>query len=146
MQLSDPHPTLTLLLSIWAGLGPMVGLGAGHFLTRSWQREQWLRDQRRTEYREVITALVSAGIDITEYLHAKGTLNERPKKLFVKAFKIGAQTIMDRVYIAKDLETIKAGDRYLTITESLHAETDFDKSATRLTELLNEIVALAQEV
>ena len=41
---------------IAAGFG-VSGVLLGHYLTRSWQREQWRLDRRREEYRELITAL-----------------------------------------------------------------------------------------
>lgn len=46
---------LTIASAVWAVVAPLVGIFLGHYLTRSWQREQWLRDCRKEEFRELLT-------------------------------------------------------------------------------------------
>src|SRR4249920_2709756 len=48
---------LTLFFTIWAAAGPLVGILIGHYLTRSWQRTQWIADNQKEEYRRLLTAL-----------------------------------------------------------------------------------------
>jgi hypothetical protein len=46
-----------------AGLGSVTTLGAlflGHFLSRSSQREQWMRDRRQEEFQELLGALAAS--------------------------------------------------------------------------------------
>jgi len=47
----------TVILAIWAAVGPLVGIYVGHHLLRSQQRRQWLADNRIQEWREVMTTL-----------------------------------------------------------------------------------------
>jgi hypothetical protein len=54
MQASDPHPHLTLFYSIWAAIGPLVGLGFGAWLQARGQHTQWRRDNIRQECRELL--------------------------------------------------------------------------------------------
>ena len=56
MIATDPHPHLTLFLSIWAAVGPLVGIFIGQFLTRHWQRRQWQLDNIKSETRELLVA------------------------------------------------------------------------------------------
>jgi len=78
------HPHITLILAIWAPIGPLVGIVAGHYLTRSWQREQWLLDQRKNEIRELIAALDDSLLSETSIGRNTGeiTPEERRDKLY----------------------------------------------------------------
>jgi hypothetical protein len=58
MQAADPHPQLATFFVIWAAVGPLAGILIGHYLTRSWQREQWLLDNTRQEYKELLSVLI----------------------------------------------------------------------------------------
>jgi hypothetical protein len=48
---------LILIFAVWAAVGPLVGIVIGHYLTRSWQRSQWIADNRKEEYRKVLSGL-----------------------------------------------------------------------------------------
>ncbi len=51
---------LTLALVFWGVIAPLVGILVGHYLSRSWQREQWFRDKRYEDYQAVLSATVAA--------------------------------------------------------------------------------------
>src|SRR5712692_8308724 len=48
---------VTISLTLWAAVGPLVGILIGHYLVRSWQRRQWLADNQKEEYRRVLAGL-----------------------------------------------------------------------------------------
>jgi hypothetical protein len=48
---------VTLILAIWAAIGPLAGIGIGHYLVRSWERRRWLVENRAEEYRKVLGGL-----------------------------------------------------------------------------------------
>ena len=41
----------------WTLIGSLVGLGFGAFLTRSWDRKKWMKDNRKEECRELLSAV-----------------------------------------------------------------------------------------
>jgi hypothetical protein len=47
-------------------LSGIIGLLLGHFLTRSWQLQQWKLENRKAEYRELLSKL-SAGLTAALY-------------------------------------------------------------------------------
>ena len=52
------HLILNVLIALWHSVGQlMLGIFVGAYLTRSWQRKQWILDGKRTEYRELLTVL-----------------------------------------------------------------------------------------
>jgi hypothetical protein len=52
---------VTVGLLIWGVIGPFVGLLIGHFLSVSSQRNHWIADNAKEEYRELLSALFDAG-------------------------------------------------------------------------------------
>jgi hypothetical protein len=58
--------TVTLIVGGLGIFGTLAGVVSGHFLSRSWQREQWLLDKRREEYRELINLIAGA---YTTFIH-----------------------------------------------------------------------------
>lgn len=48
---------LTVFLAIWAALGPFAGVLIGAYLTRRSQREQWVADNKRQEFKSLLRAM-----------------------------------------------------------------------------------------
>jgi hypothetical protein len=105
MQTQNTHPTLTLILSLWAGVGPLVGLVAGHFLTRSWQAEQWSRDRRWQEYQELLKAVTSAYMAMIRLDAANKAMSSMPELVHeTETVKHDSfRVIRDRIIIAGEL-------------------------------------------
>jgi hypothetical protein len=43
--------------AIWGIVGSLIGVVVGVWLTARWQHSQWIRDNKRAEYREIFDAL-----------------------------------------------------------------------------------------
>jgi hypothetical protein len=54
---TTPDHAFTLIVSSVGIGGALVGIVIGHFPTRSSQHEQWRRDNRKQEYRELLSCL-----------------------------------------------------------------------------------------
>jgi len=48
-------------LNIWAIVGPIIGILLGSWLTTRNQSRHWLLDNKRSEYRELLTTIADAG-------------------------------------------------------------------------------------
>ena len=57
----------TIILAIWAAVGPLVGIYVGHHLLRSQHRRQWLAETRIQEWREIITTLHKSLVLVTQF-------------------------------------------------------------------------------
>jgi len=58
--LMDPFLVSTIILAVWGALGPLVGVRYGHELAKRSQKEHWIDDNAKEEYRELIGALFEA--------------------------------------------------------------------------------------
>ena len=65
---------VTVLLTIWVPVGPLVGILSAHYLTRSWQRTQWIADNQKEEYRKLLAALTKINVALLDLHSGSGDL------------------------------------------------------------------------
>jgi len=96
---------LTIALILWGVIAPLVAIFVGHRLSRSWQREQWLRDKRYEDYQAVLSALVAAYMTIVRVDMASLTSLYTPEMLQeVEVIKADSfRVLRDRIFIAEEL-------------------------------------------
>jgi len=82
---------LTLALAIWAALGPVIGILIAHYLLRSWQRRQWLADNRKEEYRKLLAALNRVNMALVN-LHCFQIANEKELDEATKEITVATNT------------------------------------------------------
>ena len=94
--------TVTLIVAGLGIGGTLGGIVVGHFLTKSWQREQWLLDCRKEEFRELLKVLTRSFATICFYSGMRVMVGDEKKAQ--EAAQTDAQTtIRDRIYIADDI-------------------------------------------
>lgn len=136
---------ITFYLTLWAAIGPLAGIVLGNYLTRSAHHKQWLRDNRKEEFKELMSALVAPGIELLFFQTMKNTPLAQPLDLWVNARKIAIKTFSDRIYIADDLKKGNLFARYREITKGVETVEDYLKAADDLQELMDEVIALAEK-
>lgn len=139
------HSIFANAKEIWGYIGPLVGLYAGSLLTKSAQRKQWLLDRRKEEYRELLSAMTHATIELQTFLASKGSGNEQPIALWLDAYKAAARIVADRIYIAEDLEKADIAIRYLNAAEKLRQSGDAEDGCDEVALVLDEVLKLARK-
>jgi len=109
----------TVALVLWGVIAPLVGILVGHFLSRSWQLEQWFRDKRYEDYQAVLSATVAAYTSIIQvgwesYSDLRGAIQLGPSGITLQKTKrlqeidvIKADSfriLRDRIFIAEELD------------------------------------------
>lgn len=138
----------------WALLGPLVGIVLGHVLSRRWQYKQWKLENRRREYRELLTALAAAYTIMQRYVVApfsgegdrievgdKTEMELRLEEAKMKSFRV----LQDRIVIQQEL---KSGDIDGLWAEAFHNfehHGDERKFADRYFLIRDRIVAMATD-
>jgi hypothetical protein len=139
--------TITLVVAVVGITGTLGGVVLGQWMSRSWQREQWLLDNRKQEFHELVSALTSTVVDVIVYKEARDAKSERAPEFLNKIIDTHHQVynvIADRIYIAKDVKALNIIDRYIEILRELRESTDDSGPADRMSELIIEIVAVAR--
>ena len=140
----------TIILAIWAAVGPLVGIYVGHHLLRSQQRRQWLADNRIQEWREVITTLQKSLVLITQFDAARNLSTNEEKKAdmpaVLNARAVALSVLNNRIFIAKEVRHHKMFDKWKKAVEEFDRDHDSGMFGTRLGELtyLIEVEARAE--
>ena len=93
-----------LALILWSVIAPLVGILAGHFLSRSLQQKQWLQDRRKEEWRELLTVLTRSFATICRHTGAMMVLDGDDMRALDEAQTVAQTTIRDRIFIAKEVK------------------------------------------
>jgi hypothetical protein len=138
--------TFTLIVSAVGIGGALSGIVIGHFLTRSSQHAQWLRDNRKREFQELVTAMSHMLVEHMTYTLSLGSELPQSKQGYVDAMKATSLVLCDRIYIHDELSQKDIQSRFLEILMQFRkAGSEFHDPAEKATALLMEIIALARK-
>jgi hypothetical protein len=133
----------TVILAIWAAVGPLVGIYIGHHLLRSQQRRQWLADNRIQEWREVITTLNKSLVLIVQFDSARDLSTVEEKKAAMPAVldarAVALSVLNNRIFIAKEVRHHKMFDKWKKAVDEFDGDHDAGKFGTLLGELTHLI-------
>jgi hypothetical protein len=141
---------LQLFFAVAAVVGPFVGIFVGHWLGRSWQRKQWLMDNRKEECRELSSGLSAAHSAIADIAAQKLTGNalisgedERNAwRLRIESYRL----LRNRIFLAHELKKENLLARWLDATQRVdHGRMDLQEFTKVYGQINDAIVALAMK-
>ncbi len=135
---------LTLALVLWGVIAPLVGILVGHFLTRAWQRAQWLQDKRNEEWRELLTALAES-LRVELNIYPMRPLDSDEQREIVNAHADCFRVIRDRLFIAYDVKQLNLENRWSAAIQHHSQTLDPRKLGSEYDALRLEIVKMATE-
>jgi hypothetical protein len=113
---------VTVLLTVWGLIGPLAGIGIGHYLTRSWQKKQWTLDNKKAEYRELISTLSQSAhfiLNNSPYLTLPnkmgGLKSGEQERQSDEAADRGHSIIADRIFIANFVAEEHIAERWSAV-------------------------------
>lgn len=139
-------------LAIWAYIGPLVGIAFGHWLSRAWQFKQWKLENRRQEYREVLTALATAYTAMQRYivepnrgkmrvdLSEQTESERRLEQAKLESFRV----LQDRIAIAQELESTDIITRWAEAFHNFEHTPEERRFANRYFAIRDTIVKMAR--
>lgn len=137
---------MTLLLTLWAAVGPMTGLLVGHFLTRSNAHELWVRDNRKLEFKAVVHAMSVYIVEHMTYAASQASSLQQSKQAYLDSMKAVYITICEQIYIHDDLFKTDIPGRFLAIMEHFRETgTEFSEPSAKAALLPEELMKLAQK-
>jgi len=100
----------------WSVVGPLiyalVGLLVGAYLTNRNQQKYWVADNKRAEYRELLTALSEAFTTIVR-LRGTGVASGAQEQRLLENLELRANiVILDRIFIADDVAKMEILNRW----------------------------------
>lgn len=133
------------LKTAWASVGPLVGVIIGAMLTRAWDRRKWINENRKQEYRELLTTLTSACTALID--NAQALVQSPAEQIFARDeyFK-SLRVLQDRIFIANEVSKMDLFDRWGAAMKDLQETKDFRKFEDSFEVMRNEIVKQAMKV
>jgi hypothetical protein len=132
---------VTVFLTIWAAVGPLLGIVVGHYLTRSWQRRQWLADNRKDEYRKLLAGLNRLNM-VLILDHTNQSVGVQEIKDAMEEITIALNTSL---FIVDFLEGSKVVDDVLQASKKLKQGGSFDDYREEYWKAVNLIVGSAKK-
>ena len=138
--------TFTLIVSAVGIGGALSGIVIGHFLTRSSQHQQWLRDNRKREYQEIVTAMSRMFVEHMYYTSSLDSDMPQSKQGYADAMKATSLILVDRIYIHNEISEKDIQNRFLEIMMQFRESgSNFKGPNEKATALLMEIIAMARK-
>jgi hypothetical protein len=105
----DVFVIATIMLGIWAALGPIVGIYLGAYISNRNQRKQWLSDCKKEEYSELISALAKSALTLTNMPSVRGEQEQRAE---LDARKHVGEVAFAKIFIAPTIQSLKVTKRW----------------------------------
>jgi hypothetical protein len=127
---------------------PLAGIVIGHALTRSWQRKQWVLDNKKQEYRELLTTLTrchAAITRLTSLVETPMVIPDRNRSVdynsLVETHAEALNVIRDRIFIADNVKRMDILNRWLQATKLYQEQQDVTAFRTRFEAISDLIVS-----
>ena len=137
----DPFVISTIILGIWGALAPLIGIFIGHWLTKRWQREQWIADNQKEEYRRVLAGLNRLNMVLAQQ-HFDGNVDAQEIKQATEEITIAFNTSL---FITDFLEKSKVAGDVLEALRKRGQGGSFDDYHDEYWKAVNLIIAAAKK-
>ena len=135
--------SLTTGLAIWAAMGPIIGIGFGHALTRSWARTQWLRDQRKDEFRELIMTLDDAMRALIERGNVMQDVTSGERLERTRRMSDFYQIVRTRIFTAVDMRKLDVEERWREAVNNYKSDGEGEMFYSHYQSLMDALVKAA---
>jgi hypothetical protein len=98
--------------SVWLAVGPLIGVCIGAYLTKRWQRSQWIADHKRAEYRKLLTTLAGTFIGSVRLRGSGVALGAREQRRLYDLEARASVVILDRIFIADEVKEMNLLKRW----------------------------------
>lgn len=132
---------MTLFLTIWAAVGPLVGILVGHYLTASWQRKQWIADNQKDEYRRVLAGLNRLNVLLTQ-AHTHRTVDVQKLMAAMEEVTLASNTCL---FTNEFFEESKALGDVLEASRTFGQGGSYDNYHQEYWKAVNTIIAAAKK-
>jgi len=119
----------TIVLGVWAAVGPLVGVRYGNELSQRSTRRQWLADKRTKEWRELLTTLTTSMATIIQCKQAAKTIETIKEDL--RASTVAGEALSDRLFIAQEVRRRQLLDRWQEAVKSFGKDGDAEAFGTK---------------
>jgi uncharacterized membrane-anchored protein YjiN (DUF445 family) len=137
---------MSVWLSIWAAVGPLIGVMLGSYLTVRGQRRQWIADNKKQEYSELLTTLSRTVGEVITYHTPPVAHPPHDQLVYDESIKKAATVIIDRIFIAREVQRMELVKRWREALTDLENNDDLAEFANRFHGMLQDITEHAMRI
>jgi hypothetical protein len=134
----------TLVLAVWAALGPLFGVWVGQKLARKNVRAQWVADSKKREFKELLGSLDTAMEAFLKHVHIPNKTADDFWALN-NANTQAIRCVSDRLFILPEVREHQIRERWYKATDELEEGWDIEKFSEVYKKMRIEIITLATE-
>jgi hypothetical protein len=106
--------------AVWPVVSVLIGVLVGAYIANRNQKKQWVSDNKKQEYRELMTALAEAFNAVVDETVPSIAYGPEEQRAFATAKTTLVITIGDRIFIAQELKEMKFLGRWNTAVVDFH--------------------------
>ena len=125
-----------IFMGIWGAVASLVGVRYGQVLARRWQREQFVRENKKQEYRELLRSLA---LSIAPIIQCEIITDPEQIKAAIAAENAFHEVRESCIFIAEDLNKIQLLDHWNTMLSAFKKNKDREAFMKGYYELSGEI-------
>jgi hypothetical protein len=128
------------LLNVWAVIGPPAGIVLGNWLATRNQRKHWPLDNKRAEYRELLTTIAEAGGKFVVFYGTDPVAATGEQRFLIgETARISVDVIYNRLFIAEEIENLNIQRRWEESISTLRKTHNVDAFGKSLDEIMRDI-------
>lgn len=131
---------MQIFLNIWATIGPLIGVLLGSWLATRNERKHWIGDNKREEYRELLTAIADAGSSLVVHYGASPIVVSGQEEFRVgEVARRSVDAIYNRLFIAKTVEDLGIMKRWEDAITALRKTNDVSNFAQLMDGIMHDV-------
>jgi hypothetical protein len=129
-----------IYLNIWAVIGPPAGIVLGSWLATRNQRKHWLLDNKRAEYRELLTTIAEAGGKFVVFYGMEPIVATGEQQFMIgETARTSVDVIYNRLFIAHEVEKLHIQKRWETAISALQGTRDVNAFGKSLDGIMDDL-------
>ena len=137
---------MQIFLNIWAVCGPLFGILLGSWLATKTQRKHWILDNKRDEYRQLLTTIADAGSSLVVHYGAYPIVVSGQEEFRVGEIARKSVDVMyNRLFIAKAVADLGIMKRWEDAVSALQKTHDVNNFAKLMDGIMHEVRKAAIE-
>jgi len=101
----------TIILAIWAAIGPLVGVRYGQELAKRWQKQHWISENRKEECKGLLN-LMADDYHANNFANSSRASSEDHARSKQATLNL-SNGFMSCIFLAKEVERLKLQDRFI---------------------------------
>ena|SRR5215471_5663413 len=115
---------LNVAAVLWAAIWSLVAVLIGAYIANRNQRRHWIADNKKQEFRELLSALVEASSSLIALHTPMVAHGPEEQRACERSEKKSVEVIMDRIFIAREVKELDLLRRWTKACRELDKTTD----------------------